>query len=95
MNPLARYEPSKYSNHACPDVTTMAEREFSAFFNAVNQLFGSEQARISAEDWLHELSETDRLPASTREWRLITSKVSTRLAGRMNAVSLSTELTNA
>ena len=58
---------------------TMAERELSAFFTAVSQLFGSEQAELSAEDWLHELIEIDGLPASTREWRLITAKVSTRL----------------
>jgi hypothetical protein len=73
----------------------MAEHELSAFFNAVTQLFGSEQAEFSAEDWLRELIETDRLPASTREWRLITTKVSTRLASRVNASSLSTEFTNA
>ena len=42
MNPLARYKPSKLSNHPCPDLMTMAERELSAFFNAVTQLFGTE-----------------------------------------------------
>jgi hypothetical protein len=70
----------------------MAERELSAFFNAVTQLFGSEQAELSAEDWLHEVIEFDDLPASAREWRLITAKVSTRLARRMNASSLSSSL---
>ena len=95
MNPLARHKPSKNSNHPCPDLTTMAERELSAFFNAITQLFGSEQAELSAEDWLHELIEIDGLPASTREWRLITAKVSTRLASRVSASSLSTEFTNA
>jgi alkylhydroperoxidase/carboxymuconolactone decarboxylase family protein YurZ len=99
MNPLARYELLKNSNHPCPDLATMAERELSAFFNAITQLFGSEQAELSAEDWLQELIEIDGLPASTREWRLITAKVSTRLASRVNAsslsLSLSTEFTNA
>jgi hypothetical protein len=70
---------------------TMAERELSAFFNAVTLLFGSEEAALSAEDWLQKLIEIDGLPASTREWRLITAKVSTRLAGRESASSLSTE----
>jgi hypothetical protein len=92
MNPLARYHPSKTSNHPCPDLATMAERELSAFFNTVTQLFGAKQAEISAEDWLHELTETDGLPASAREWRLITAKVSTRLARRVNASSLSSSL---
>jgi hypothetical protein len=99
MNALARYEPLQYSNHPCPDLATMAERELSAFFNAVTQLFGSEQAELSAENWLQELIATDGLPSSAREWRSITAKVSTRLASRLNASSLSpslaAELTNA
>jgi len=76
---------------------TMAERELSAFFRAVTQLFGSEQAELSAQAWLHELIEIDGLPTSAREWRLITAKVSTRLLGGVNASSpssLSVEFTN-
>jgi hypothetical protein len=69
----------------------MAERELSALFNAISQMFGSEQAQLSAEDWMHELIEIDGLPASTREWRLITTKVLTRLARRLSASSLSAE----
>ena len=98
MNPRARYEPSINSNSGCADLITLAEWELSAFFNAVTQLFGSEQADLAAEDWLHELIEIDRLPASAREWRLITAKVSTRLPGGVNASSppsLSVEFTNA
>jgi hypothetical protein len=95
MNLLARHKPSNDLNHPCAELTVMAERELTAFFNAVTQLFGSEQAKVSAEDWLHELMESDVLAASTREWRLITAKVSTRLAGRVIPSSLSTELQNA
>jgi hypothetical protein len=91
MNPIARYKLSKDSNPDCADLITMAERELSAFFDAVTQLFGSYQAELSAEDWLSELIEIDDLPASTREWRLITAKASTRLASRVTASSLSTE----
>jgi hypothetical protein len=92
MNPLARYKPSNNSNLGCADFITMAERELSAFFRAVTELFGSEQADLSAEDWLQELAEIDALPASTPEWRLITAKVSTRLASRVNVSSLSSSL---
>jgi|SRR5271155_3193987 len=96
MNPLAGYKPSKNSNHPCPDLgpglMTMAERELLAFFNAVTQLFGSVQAEPSADDWLQELIEIDGMPTSTREWRLITAKASTRLAGRVGASSLSSSL---
>jgi hypothetical protein len=69
----------------------MAERELSSFFNAITQLFGAEEAELSAEDWLQEVLEVDGLPASTREWRLITAKASTRLASRVGTSSLSTE----
>jgi hypothetical protein len=89
MNPVARYQPSKNSNPSCPDLMTMAERELSAFFNTVTQLFGSEQAVLSADDWLRQLIEIDALPASAPEWRLITAKASTRLASRVSASSRS------
>jgi len=91
MNPRARYNPSTDFNPACIEVMTMAERELSAFFNAVTQLFGSEQAELSAEDWLQELIEIDDLPTSVPKWRSITAKVSTRLASRVRASSISPE----
>jgi hypothetical protein len=91
MNPLARYKSSTNLNHPCPDLVTMAERELSAFFKAITHLFGSEQAELSAEDWLQELTAINHLPASTGEWRSITTKVSTRLALRVNASSPSTD----
>jgi hypothetical protein len=94
MTALAHYQdqPSKNFNRPCPDLMTLAERELSAFFNAVAQSFGSEQAQLSAEDWLRELISTDRLPASAHEWRLITAKASTRLAGRVRHLSLLDEM---
>ena len=95
MNPLARFKPSKHFNLRCADFMTMAERELSAYFTATSQLFGSEQAELSAEDWLQELIQIDGLPTSAREWRLITAKVSTRIVSGVNASSRSTEFTNA
>jgi hypothetical protein len=93
MNSLARPKRSTNYNSHCADLMTMAERELSAFFNAVAQLFGPEQAERSAEDWLRELIEIDGLPASAREWRLITARSSTRLASRVHTSSLSSSLT--
>ena len=95
MNPRIRFKQSTDSNLDCAELMTMAERELSSFFNAVTQLFGSDQAELSAEDWLRELVEIDGLPTSAREWRLITAKASTRLSRGVNALSLSTEFTNA
>jgi hypothetical protein len=67
---------------------TMAERELGSFISAVTELFGSEQARLAAEDWLDELALMEALPGLTsRDWRLITIAASARLANRVNASS--------
>ena len=95
MNPSNRSKPQTNFSPGCSDFITRAEQELSAFLNAVAQSFGSEQAELSAEDWLHELIEIDGLPASGREWRSITAKASTRLATRVNASSLLAEFTTA
>ena len=88
MNPFSPNTPPKNSTSGCADLVTMAERELSAFFLAVTESFGAEQAKLSAEDWLHELEESNRLPSSPREWRWVTAKVSSRLASRVRASSL-------
>ena len=85
MNQLAFNGPHKKRNPTCSDVITMAEQELAAFFSAVTELYGSEQATLSAEDWLHELMRINDLPTSTREWRLLTVKISARLARRVQA----------
>lgn len=85
MYQFARTKRPKSHNLTCADLVTMAEQELAAFFAAVAELFGSHQARVSAEDWLHELLAVNALPASAREWRLLTVKVVTRLARRAKA----------
>jgi hypothetical protein len=72
-----------------------AEQELASFFNAVKQLFGREQAELSAKYWLDEVARIDDLPSSARDWRSVTVKASARLAIRVNASSLSAEFTNA
>jgi hypothetical protein len=79
---------SNFTASDCRDFVSMAERELSAFFRAVAELFGSEQAARSAEDWLIELSESKDLPSSICEWRAITAKASGRLARRVKTSSL-------
>jgi hypothetical protein len=88
MNQLRKEAPSN-QNSACAEVVAMAERELTAFFAAIKELFGSEQADRSAEDWLRELNATDALPSSIHEWRRITLRVSARTASLVNALSLS------
>jgi hypothetical protein len=65
------------------DATTMAERELSAFFTAVTELYGPEQAKAAAEDWLRELGVSDGLPTSAREWRTLTIVAAAQLASRV------------
>jgi hypothetical protein len=62
----------------------MAERELSAFISAVAELFGQEQARLAAEDWLDESESMDspRRPTS-RDWLAVTVAASARLANRL------------
>ena len=83
--------PGQPINPDCADSLSLAERELAAFFGAVKELFGSELAELSAEEWLRELEATEDLPASTPEWRTLTAKASLWLANRVNALSLKTE----
>lgn len=94
MNSLVPNKLSKISNR-CADLAAMAERQFSAFFSAVAESFGPEQAELSAEDWLHEVGEMKDLPASAREWRQFTVKIAARLANRVTTPSLMAEFTKA
>ncbi|MGA8025673.1 MAG: hypothetical protein WB992_00910 [Bryobacteraceae bacterium] len=79
-------------NPTCADLMAVAERELGAFIRVVSELYGSEEAKLSAEDWLDELEAVDRLPGlNTREWRLITIAASTRLAARLTVLAASTD----
>lgn len=84
MKQLSVNESTKNHNSNCAEPMTMAERELAAFFSAVTELFGKEQARLSAEDWLHELAAMNDLPRSIETWRRFTVDVSARLARRVN-----------
>jgi len=91
MNQLALNKSTKNHNSNCSEQIKLAEQELAAFRRAVTELFGPEQAEVSAEDWVDELAAMKSLPASSAEWRQITLNVSTRLAARANLSSLSTE----
>jgi hypothetical protein len=74
-----------FSISECAGQAQLAERELSAFIAAVAELFGPEQARLSAEDWLEESELIDSPPRSTsRDWRAVTIAASARLACRLN-----------
>jgi len=75
-------EPQSTTNHnpACACLMSTAERELGAFISTVTELYGPEQARLSAGDWLDELESMDALPGSSRELRVITIAAAERLA---------------
>jgi len=63
----------------------LAERELSSFVSAVTKLYGPEQARLSAQDWLNESQSIDSPPWSAeRNWRAVTIAASARLAARLD-----------
>jgi hypothetical protein len=73
-----------FSDSAYADEMHMAEGELCAFIVVVTELFGPEQARLSAEDWLDESEVMDSPPRSTsRDWRAVTVAASARLADRL------------
>ena len=73
-----------FDNSIYADSIHMAERELASFIGAVTELFGPEQARLSAGDWLEESELMDSPPRSTsRDWRAITVAASARLASRL------------
>ena len=52
---------------------------------AVTELFGPEQARVAADDWVDELELMDILPEPAgRDWRSVTIAAAARLAKRLN-----------
>ena len=65
--------------------TYLGERELFSFITAVEQLYGSEQARLSEMDWLDESEFMDSAPFATeRDWRRVTIAASARLADRLS-----------
>ena len=74
------------SNTTYEEQTLMAERELSSFVAAVTKLFGPDEARVAAEDWLDESDLLDSSPRSeARDWRSVTIAASARLANGVDA----------
>ena len=83
--PIPLYEWKNSHSPADADLMVIAERELGAFIRAVTELFGPEQARLAAEDWVDELELMDALPGPTRrDWGSVTIAASAQLARRLN-----------
>ena len=71
----------------------LADSELCSFTAAVMKVYGSEQARLSENDWLEESDLMDSPPRSgVRNWHAVTIAASARLANRVNARSRSQEI---
>jgi hypothetical protein len=86
MNRLSDNEPCQNEYSICRKRIAEAERELSAFFNAAMESFGPEQATLATKDWLQYLEAMTDLPASPRDWHLVSIEAATRLAKRVNAI---------
>lgn len=62
----------------------LAEKELAAFIGAVDELFGPQQARQSAFDWIEELELKDLRGQSIPDWRQATLGASARLGALMS-----------
>ena len=83
--PIPLYEWRNSLSPPDADLMVIAERELGAFIRAVTELFGPEQARLAAEDWVDELELMDVLPGPTRrDWGSVTVAASAQLARRLN-----------
>lgn len=82
-------------NLDCSDLKTMATLEFITLTRVVGELFGPEEAKRCAEDWLDELASRDSLPGHRAcEWRLVTVAALARLTIRMTVDLQHTSTTN-
>ena len=73
-----------FSNSTYEEQAHVAERELSSFMAAVKELYGPEEASLSANDWLDESELMDSPPRSEmRDWRAVTIAASARLASRV------------
>src|ERR1700680_2456039 len=83
--PIPLYEWKNSHSPADADLMVIAERELGAFIRAVTELFGPEQARLAAEDWVDELELMDALPGPTRrDLGSVTVAAAAQLARRLN-----------
>jgi len=71
-------ERDSFSDSIYEEQMRLAERELFSFLTGVTQLYGPEQAQLSAEDWLNESELMDSPPRSeARNWRAVTIAVGT------------------
>ncbi len=84
------YQPSSTSpDRPCADLVSSGERELAAFISAVKDLYGAEQARLAAKEWIGAIPLIDCYSTSpARTWRMVTITVMTRLLDELTPQAL-------
>ena len=83
MNKQEPFQSPAYSK-----LVRKTERELGAFISAVTQLYGAEQARLSAIDWLDQFESINDVSGSTtHDWRLVTIRAAACLVNRLHVKS--------
>ena len=76
--------PTESSVRSNDDVMRAAERELAAFALAVKEMFGTEQERLSIEDWMQELEAMNGTTENVNPgWRRLTIAAATQVATRV------------
>jgi hypothetical protein len=79
-------EPDSFSDSIYEEQSQIAKSELSSFIACVKASFGTEQARLSTEEWLEESELMDSPPRSEmRNWHAVTIAATARLADRVRA----------
>jgi hypothetical protein len=77
-----------FQSPACSELVKMTERELGAFISAVAELYGTEQAGLSAIDWLDQFESIKNLHGSaSHDWRLVTVRAAICLVNRLHVKS--------
>ncbi len=77
-----------FQSPAYTELVRKTERELGAFISAVTELYGAEQARLSAIDWLDQFeSINDASESTTHDWRLVTVRAAVCLVHRLHVKS--------
>jgi hypothetical protein len=77
-----------FQSPAYSELVRKTERELGAFISAVTELYGAEQARLSAIDWLDQFESINDVSGSTtHDWRLVTIRAVACLVNRLHVKS--------
>ncbi len=66
------------------ELVWLGERELAAFIGSITELFGADQARVAAEDWLEAIAFLDCYSSRPdHSWQLVTIAATTRFLNRV------------